>query len=130
MDRIRQVAIICVGRAVFFGTLAIGCAMIGFAYDPTAVFRAGAHMMLLMAAILLWKAFAAPTQNPRHTEVWLYLDEKSRPSGPQGTKVFGAILREIYGSYALGTLFVACGLFVISLVLQVATTEVPGATFD
>ncbi|WP_157018662.1 hypothetical protein [Mesorhizobium xinjiangense] len=130
MDRIRQVAIICVGRAVFFGTLAIGCAMIGFAYDPVAVFRSGAHMMLLMAAVLLWKAIFAPSQNPRNTEVWLHLDEKSRPSGPQSAKVFGTILREIYGRYALGTLYVACGLFLISLIVATATADIPGARFD
>ena len=65
MDKIRTVAIECVGRAVLFGSLAIGCVMIGFSFNPVSAFRSGAIMTLIMAAILIWKAMSAHRQNPR-----------------------------------------------------------------
>src|SRR5690606_33161383 len=75
MDRIREVAIACIGRAVMFGWLAIACVMIGFSFNPVSAFRSGAVTALIMAAVLMWKAATAGRRNPRHTEVWLYLDE-------------------------------------------------------
>ena len=42
MDKIREVAFMCVGRAVMFATLAVGCVMVGFAFNPVSSFRSGA----------------------------------------------------------------------------------------
>ena len=80
MDEIRRVAVGCIGRAVMFGSLAIGCVMVGFSFNPVSAFRSGAFLTLTMALALMWKAMTAAGKNPKHTEVWLYLDEKSRPA--------------------------------------------------
>lgn len=117
MDKIREVAMACTGRAVMFGALAIVCVMVSFSFDPVAAFRSGAVLTLAMAAILTWKALAATRQNPKLTEVWIYLDEHSRPAGEQARHLFASVLREVYGRFAQASLIVACGLFAISVAL-------------
>ena len=117
MDEIRRVALECIGRAVMFGSLAVGCVMIGFSFNPVSAFRAGAFLTLIMALALMWKAMTAGTKNPRHTEVWLYLDEKSRPVDVPARRVFGAVMRDIYGLYSRMALGVAAGFFLLSFVL-------------
>lgn len=116
MEKIREVAFMCVGRAVMFGTLAIGCIMIGFSFNPVSAFRSGAVATLLMATILMWKALTATRRNPKATEVWLYLDEASRPLDQHARFVFATVMREVYGRYAQFSLLVACALFAISLI--------------
>lgn len=117
MEKVREVAEACVGRAVMFGTLAIGCVMVGFSFNPVSAFRSGAVLTLLMAALLIWKAVAAHRQNPKDTEVWLYLDEHSRPAGEHAIRMFGRIMREVYARFAQFSLVAACAMFAVSLVL-------------
>lgn len=118
MGQIRRIALQCVGRAVMFGSLAIGCVMVAFSFNPVSAFRAGAFMALIMAAVLMWKAMTAGTRNPRRTEVWLYLDEKTRPVDAAAQKVFRTVMREVYVFYAWIALGAAVGLFALSLVLM------------
>lgn len=119
MERARQVAFFCVGRAVMFGWLAIACVMFSFAFSPVAAFRAGAVLALVMSAILVFKAIAAARQNPRHTEVWIYLDEKTRPMNDQARVVFSDMMREIYGRYARGVFIISCIFYAVSLAFVV-----------
>jgi preprotein translocase subunit SecG len=118
MDEIRRVAVECVGRAVMFGSLAIGCVMVGFSFNPVSAFRSGAFLTLMMALVLMWKAMTASTKDPRRTEIWLYLDEKSRPIDDSARRVFGSVMRDVYGVFARLALSVAVGFFVLSLILM------------
>jgi len=120
MEQIRRVGIECVGRAVMFGWLAIGCVMVGFSFSPVSSFRSGAVLALLMALVLLWHAMTASTRNPKHSEVWLHLDENSRPAEAHARLIFGTVMREVYGRYAQITLGVAVAFFVASIVMQLA----------
>jgi hypothetical protein len=86
-------------------------------------FRAGAVLALGMAAILLAKAYGATVKNPKHTEVWIYLDDKSRPQNEQAKQVFGRVLRETYGQFARFALLIACGMFVLSIGFALAGFE-------
>jgi len=115
MERTRQVAFFCVGRAVMFGWLAIACIMFSFSFSPVIAFKAGAVLALAMSAILLFKAFASARQNPRHTEVWLYLDDKTRPMNDQARAVFRNTMREVYGRYARGVFIMSCVFFATSV---------------
>lgn len=115
MDKLREIAIACVGRAVMFGALAIGCVMVGFSFNPVSAFRSGAVLTLGMAAILIWKAATAHRQNPKTSEVWLYLDEHSRPADTHARFTFANVMKDVYGRFAQATLAVALLLFVISL---------------
>lgn len=116
MEKIREVAIFCVGRAVMFGSLAITCVMVGFSFNPVSAFRSGAVLTLLMAAILIWKAYAAAGQNPRSTEVWIYLDHKARPADEHARFVFANVMRDVYGRFAQAALAIACLFFAVSVV--------------
>ncbi len=116
MEKIREVAIFCIGRAVMFGSLAITCVMVGFSFNPVSAFRAGAMLTLLMAAILIWKAYAAARQNPKSTEVWMYLDQKARPANEHSRFVFATIMRDVYARFGQASLAVACLFFAISII--------------
>jgi hypothetical protein len=115
MERTRRIAFFCVGRAVMFGWLAIVCVMFSFSFSPVAAFRAGAVLALAMSAILVVKALAASRQQPKNTEVWIYLDEKTRPRNDHARKVFADTMREVYGRYAQGVFVMSCIFFVVSL---------------
>ena len=56
MEKIREVAIACVGRAVMFGSLAIGCVMVGFSFNPVSAFRSGAVLTLVIIVFLILAA--------------------------------------------------------------------------
>lgn len=118
MDDIKRIAVNCIGRAVMFGSLAIGCVMIGFSFDPVSAFRSGAFLTLTMALVLISKALTASTKNPMHTEVWLYLDEESRPADGPARRKFGTVMRDVYILYARIALGAAVGFFLVSLVLS------------
>jgi hypothetical protein len=123
LQNIQQVAMNCVGRAVALGWFAITCVMISFSFDLVSAFRSGAILTLLMSGVLLWKAFAAQTQNPKHTEVWIYLDERVRPADRHSSAVFASIMRDVYGRFCRLSLGVACGLFFVSFVLNALGVE-------
>ena len=116
MIKIREVAVFCVGRAVMFGSLAITCVMVGFSFNPVSAFRSGAVLTLIMAAILIWKAYAATGQNPKSTEVWIYLDKQARPNDAHARFVFATVMRDVYGRFGQASLAVACAFFAISMV--------------
>lgn len=117
MHEIRTVAVTCIGRAVLFGSLAIGCVMVAFSFNPVSSFRAGAVLTLLMAAILLGNAWGAGRRNPRHTEVWLYLDDRSRPANAEAVFLFATVLREVYANFGRIALIVACAFYLVSILL-------------
>ena len=123
MEKIREITMQCVGRAVMFGTLAIFCVMLGLSFDPAAAFRAGAIMALAMSGILLFKAMNAARTNPKRTEVWLYLDERSRPSEADAKFVFAIVMRDVYARFARASLGAAVAMFAVSLGLTLAGVE-------
>jgi hypothetical protein len=116
MERFRQAAILCVGRAVLFGWLAIGLVMLSFSFNPVLAFKAGAVLAMVMSSILLVKAFEAARKNPRHTEVWLHLDASSRPMNEEARLVFRNTMREVYARFARGVFVAACVMFMLSIV--------------
>jgi hypothetical protein len=123
MEKIEEIAAFCVGRAVFFGSLAIACVMVGFSFNPVSSLRSGAFMTLIMAAILFAKAASATRQNPKSTEVWLYLDQNSRPADGPARQVFAQVMRETYGRFAQKALAAAVAFFLLSVLLQLLGFE-------
>lgn len=115
MERFRQVATMCIGRAVLFGWLAITLVMLSFSFNPAIAFRAGAVLALVMATILLVKALGATRKNPRHTEMWIHLDDRSQPMNDEARRVFGNTIRDVYARFAQGAFLVACVLFMLSI---------------
>jgi hypothetical protein len=116
MELMRRIAFETVLRACSFGSLAIFCVMIGLSFEPHAAFQAGAMLTLLMAAILMLKAYGARTKNYRKTELWLYLDDEQRPPEAQAQRMTSAVLEQTYLTFARWTATVAVVLGVLWLV--------------
>ncbi|MCT7378594.1 hypothetical protein [Chelativorans salis] len=120
MEKIRNTAIVCIGRAVMFGALAIVLIMVSLSFDLELALFAGAALTLAMAEILIIKAQIAPRQNPKRTEVWTCLDKAARPAGAEGKAVFTAVLRDVYVFFARNSYAIACSFFAASLFVRIA----------
>jgi hypothetical protein len=105
----------CIGRAVFFATLAIFCTMVGCAFNPVLAFRAGAIFTLFLAAVLHAKSRYAYQQAPKRTEIWLYLDEAHKPKDSASIHQFATVISSVYNQFATYAFYVATGLFAVSL---------------
>jgi len=114
MDKIQKVATFCTARLVFLAAVGIYIVMMFFSSDPVFAFRAGATLTLIMAGVLVWKAGFVSRQEPSSTEVWLYLDNGTRPKSEKAKRDFAEKLRLIYGRFSLHALAVACMMFAIS----------------
>jgi hypothetical protein len=120
MERMRRIAFQTVQRACLFGALAIFCLMVGLSYEPRLAFKAGGTMTIVMAGILMYKAYEARTKPYRKTEMWIYLPKELRPPEAYAQRVSATVLRETYLNFALWTSAVAIAMWAIALVLALA----------
>jgi len=120
MERMRRVAFQTVQRACLFGALAIFCLMVGLSYELRLAFKAGGTMTILMAGVLMYKAYEARTKPYRKTEMWIYLPKELRPPEAYAQRVSATVLRETYLNFALWTSAVAVAMWAIALVLALA----------
>jgi hypothetical protein len=115
MDHIRVIAYETVLRACGFGSLAIFCVMVGMSFSPRLAFQTGGFLTLLMALILLYKAWEARTKNHRHTELWLYLPKEHRPPEGYAQWAVASAMRETYLTFARWTAAIAIAMWVLAL---------------
>lgn len=115
MEKVRDQAMLCVGRAVFFGYLAISMVMLGSMFDLVLFFRTGAILTLVMAITLLWFAQTASDRAPEKTETWLLLEDRYRPHNEHAVRLFSQVLREVYGCFAMLAIKIAIALGLASL---------------
>jgi hypothetical protein len=120
MERMRRIAFQTAQRACLFGALAIFCLMVGLSYDLRLAFKAGGTMTILMAGILMYKAYEARTKPYRKTEMWIYLPKELRPPEAYAQRVSATVLRETYLNFALWTSAIAVAMWAIALVLALA----------
>ena len=52
------------------------------------------------------------------TEIWLCLDDRTRPADSHSRFVFGTVLKEVYSRFAQIALAVAVGFFLVSIVFM------------
>lgn len=117
MDRMRTVAFQTIGRAVGFAGLAILCVMAGFAFDPLLAVQSGGFLVLVVLAILLFKARAALTSDHRQTEMWLYLKKEEKPAEAYAQWAAATVLRDAYFWFARWMAAVAVALWGIAVLL-------------
>jgi len=115
LDDIRKVAYETVLRACSFASLAIFCVMIGLSFLPRAAFQAGGFLTMLVTAVLVFKAMEARTKDHRRTEVWLYLDERTRPAKNFAQPAISAVMRETYFTFARWTAVISIVMWSIAL---------------
>ena len=61
--------------------------MFGLSFDGRIAFKTGGVLTLVMAFILIFKAYEAKTKDYRRTEMWLYLPKEQRP--PKAYRAMG-----------------------------------------
>ena len=98
---------ISIGRAVFFGGLAISMIMMGLAYDYALALRTGAILTLIMSAILLWFGQTAFSRRPERTEAWLLLGKEHRPQTAASVRVFQQVMQDTFYFYSLRAFAIA-----------------------
>jgi type IV secretory pathway VirB3-like protein len=117
MERMRTVAFQTVGRAVGFAGLAILCVMAGFAFDPLLAVQSGGVLVLLVLAVLLFKARMALTADHRQTEMWLYLDKHEKPPEAYAHWAAATVLRDAYFWFARWMAAIAVALWGMALLM-------------
>lgn len=110
---------ISIGRAVFFGGLAISLVMMGLAYDYALALRTGAILTLIMSAILLWFGQTAFSRKPERTEAWLLLGKEHRPQSPASLRVFQQVMQDTFYFYSLRAFAIAMLFLSAALILMV-----------
>jgi heme A synthase len=114
VGRIHRMAELSVMRGCAFALLGIFTVMIGLSPIPIVAGKAGAAMILVMAAVLWWKAERIKTQNPRDTEVWLMLDLRPNALGAAALGIINRSLRDILLVYARRAAAAAACLWALS----------------
>lgn len=121
MERIEFFAEMAVRRALSFAGLGIATTMLGFMFDPVLSLKAGAILVGLVAVVLAYKGYHAPSRPYRRTELWLLLDHRHGLPEDRAQAVIGGLLRRIYWRYAERAGYMAGGLWVLSLLAGLAS---------
>jgi len=118
MEPMRRIAFQVVQRACMFGALAIFCLMVGLSYELRLSLQAGGTLTILMAVILVYKAYEARTKPYRRTEMWIATPKDLRPPDAYAQRLSATVLRETYLTFALWTSAVAIVLWTIALLVM------------
>ena len=121
MEEMRRIAFETVARACGFGSLGIFCFMVGLSFEPVVAFQAGGTLTVLMALVLMFKAYEARTKDYRRTEMWLYLPKELRPPQTYAQWASATVLRETYLLFAQWTAAVAIAIWVLALAFSLLT---------
>jgi hypothetical protein len=120
MDHIRKLAWISVARGCGFGALAIFTMMIGFSATPATALDFGGIGFLLMAAILMVKAFRSANLPHKRTELWLMLEPQERPPPEVASGIISRMRREVILRFAHMSAMSAVCCLLMAAALQIA----------
>lgn len=118
MNMIERMAWMSAARGCAFGALAIFMGMAGLAFAPSKALAFGGMATLLMTAILLLKAYRAPSFSHRRTEVWVMLDPVHRPAAAIAQNVIARARQRVLMALALVTAYSAAAMLVASLLAR------------
>ncbi len=117
MHRLQNLAVISVGRACGFAGLGVVAVMVGLAFDPFLSVKSGAILGSGIVSVLLYKAWRAPEQSYRQTELWLMLEAEDAPPESSAQQLIAGVLRDAYLRFATFTAVVAAILWLLALLL-------------
>jgi hypothetical protein len=123
MENVRQAAFLCVGRAVFFASLAISLVMLSFAFDIVRALQAGAILSMGLAAILLWFFQTAGRRRPEKSETWLVLAAEHRPANEHARRFFQQVMAETYLYFCVRAFGVGSALCALALAAMLTGFE-------
>jgi hypothetical protein len=118
METIVESAWVSIARGSGFGALAIACTMVGLSGTPVVALQTGGILCVFASLLLLAKGALAPRKPYRRTEVWLMLDEMSRPPAAVAQQLIGSALRDASFAFALHYARAAIVTLALSLALR------------
>jgi hypothetical protein len=93
VNEIEQAAQLSVGRACGFAGFGIALTVLALSFEPVLAAKIGAVLSLGLTLTLLIYANRAPHTQHQNTEVWLLIDEKSRPPARHARRVINEARR-------------------------------------
>lgn len=79
MERLEALADLVIRRAIGFAALAIALVVLSLSFQLALVLRSGVMLVTLLWLILLLKLAYVPSQNMRHSEIWLMVADRHAP---------------------------------------------------
>lgn len=116
VDRIRDCARQSIGRGVLFGLLGIAATIGGLIGWPVVAMRLGAHLSMLMMAVLVLRGLRAPRNPYKRTETWLLLDRRHGLPERDAQATISGILAETYWLFAERAAILALGFWIAAFV--------------
>jgi hypothetical protein len=93
VKEIQQAAQLSVGRACGFAGLAIAVTVLALSFEPALAAKTGAVLTLGLTLALLFHASRARHTPHQNTEVWLLIDEDSRPPARHAHRIINEARR-------------------------------------
>lgn len=100
MEELRGLAMVSVGRAVFFCWIGIATLVLAFSFDPSLALKVGGVSALILCLALVERACRTDRSDPRGTELWSMLEPAKRPTGDPGHRLLSSVLAETYLRFA------------------------------
>ncbi len=79
LERLEAMADLVIRRAVGFASLAIVLVVLSLSFQLALALRSGAMLVTLLWLIVLLKLVYVPSQDMRHSELWLMVAERHSP---------------------------------------------------
>ena len=79
MERLEAMADLVIRRAIGFASLAIVLVVLSLSFQLALALRSGAILVTLLWLIVLLKLAYVPSQDMRHSELWLMVAERHSP---------------------------------------------------
>ncbi|MBM3557145.1 MAG: hypothetical protein FJX47_16510 [Alphaproteobacteria bacterium] len=117
IQRIRDNALVSVGRASLFGVLAVWVVVFGLITWPVLAMRAGAICFALMTAILILKAWQAGRRDFKRSETWILLERRHDLPDDVAARVIPSILAEAFWRFATYAAILSLGFWVAAVVV-------------
>lgn len=94
MNEIEQAAQLSIGRACGFAGFGIALTVLALSFDPVLAAKIGAVLSLGLTLTLLIYASRAPYTPHQSTEVWLLIDQQSRPPARHARRIINEARRD------------------------------------
>ena len=100
MEELRGLAMVSIGRAVFFCWIGIATLVLAFSFDPPLALKVGGTSALVLCLVLIERYSRTDRTDPHGTELWSMLEAAKRPPREAARQLLSAVLAETYLRFA------------------------------
>ena len=121
MEELRGLAMISIGRAVFFCWIGIATLVLSFSFDPHLALQVGGISALILCLVLLERYSRTDRTDHRGTELWSMLEAAKRPPPEAANRLLSAVFAETYLRFARWAAGAAAVLFAGAILVSGAS---------